>query len=484
MKNKFYCLVAFSVLIVAHIFLLLKSSLYITPELIFPVWVTSNAKVFVSEIQSVYPPSLFYIVSLLYRYSNNLFFSVNVIQLLFILTIDGLLFNYLVRKFNFKLAILGLAFYIPWQVYFRGNYLWFDLATIPFVLLSFLFFEKYLDHYEINQLASSSAFLALGLLFKNTVLWIYILYFVWLSSLAITKSVKLRSYIKTLIILLIPLVTAIGINFLTVLEKTTFEFAFYWNFLIQNIIYPRMPTLQRSIESNYALPMVIILSIIIISCLVIEKYSKLKNDQKLFIYSFSFVSLANIYPRWSDFHVQPFLVFLTIAVIYAISLLDKLTKFHKKTLTLIGFVILTLTVLIFVKRISAERTNINVNRIDYISEYAPTTLTSLIKGKDIFVEDFSLYNGVSTNQDIDASGGQTFKLAITSPDKFFKFTSAQETFNFVSKKNPQLIIIPMQVQEREISGINLTSFEKLIKDKYRLQANVAGVYFIYNRETN
>lgn len=467
------------ILMVCHVLWLSNTSRYITPELIFPVWLLTNAKTFVSEINSFYPPIIFYFVSILNNFTNNLQQSFYLIQLIFVLVIDLLLFHYLKSRFKFKLAVIGFLFYIPWQIYFRGNYLWFDLATIPFLLLSFSFFEIFLTNFKLKEFLLASTFLSLGYLFKNTVLWIYVLYSIWIAYLTFMKFIKVRDVIKYLFLLVAPLIIAIAINFVILLSKSTFEFTFYWHIFMQNIIYPRMSTFQRGIERRYLLPLILILAIFIVSCFVIERYSKLKRNSRLFIYSYSLVSFANIFPRWSDFHVQPFLVFLTIVVTYAISLSNNLTKAHKLFLKTFTLIILFLSLTIFANRIFVERKNMHTSTTNYINEFAPIRLTSLIENKNIFVYDFPLYNGEPINTDKEQNPYSHVDLAIKNPDKYYHLTNSQIALNYVKARNPDIIIVPYQIQNRLEKDSSLTTFEKLVKQKYINIKNISNIYFIY-----
>ncbi len=53
MKNRLFKLGIFFGLVTAHIFWLLKIKSQMTSELVLPSWLFSNAKVFVSESQSL-----------------------------------------------------------------------------------------------------------------------------------------------------------------------------------------------------------------------------------------------------------------------------------------------------------------------------------------------------------------------------------------------------------------------------------------------
>jgi hypothetical protein len=105
MKSKISKISTLVSLILIHIFLLTKARMYITPELVFPVWLFSNAKIVVSEVQSTYPPILLYLISGVSNLTHNLLFSINFIQLTIVAIIDSLLFYYLNKKLNETLVL-------------------------------------------------------------------------------------------------------------------------------------------------------------------------------------------------------------------------------------------------------------------------------------------------------------------------------------------------------------------------------------------
>ena len=452
-----------------------------SPELIFPVWLYSSAKTFVSEIQSFYPPALFYLVNILNKISHNLLLSVNLIQLSIVIIIDTLLFYYLNKKFNFKFAAIGLAFYIPWQVFFRGNYLWFDLATIPFMTLSFFYFYDFIIGFKTPKLLIASFFLSFGYLFKNTIFWIYILYLVWLVYLKVTKKQSARKLFRNLLFLFLPLILTGVANFLILTSKGTFEFTFYWNILMQNVIYPRMDTSPRLISPNFYVPMAFVIAIYLTSCLVIEKASRISQNQKYFLYSFTLVSLANIFPRWSDFHVQPFVFFLTIIFSYSLYLSNSFKKSIKVYFNIFLSAVIVFSTLILGNRIATEIKNRNRETPDNIALYAPQGLNHIIKNKNIFVYDFPLYNGVPLNDIYQPDFYKNVNLVLKDPDKYYRITSWQTALGYVKAQNPDIIIVPYQIHNRIIAGIDLTAFEKLIQKRYQHQTEIGKIYFIYGR---
>lgn len=476
-------IISFILLIFGHSFWLLKAKSYVTPELIFPVWLLSNAETLVSEINSFYPQILFYLVSVLNNITNDLRLSVNLVQLTIVLIIDSMLFYYLYKRFNFKFAVIGFVFYIPLQVFFRGNYLWFDIATIPFLAASFFYFERYIKNLKSKNLLFSSVALSLGYFFKVTVFWIYALYIVWLVYLNFTNK-KRTELFRNLLFLITPLLLVGIINFLILLQKGTFEFTFYWYVLMQNIIYPRMSTLPRAIETEYYSPMILILAIYTVSCFVIEKFSKLSRNPKVFLYSFTLVSLANIYPRWSDFHVQPLLFFLAIIFTYSLTLKNRLKAFGGIGFNIFLFAIMISMVIIVGNRIATEIKNKEAKTPDYISEYAPFELKELIKNKNIFVYDFPLYNGDPIQPPNELNFYKKINLAIKDPDKYYHVTNWQIALDYVRAKNPNIIIVPYQIHNRIIASTDLTDFERLIKGKYFKESEIGRTYIVYTRSQN
>lgn len=484
MKSKIIKVTTVLLLITIHIFWLVKAKSYVTPELIFPIWLLSNAGTFVSEIQSFYPPALFYLVSSMNNIASNFLLSVNLTQLTIVLIIDVLLFYYLRKNFNFKFAIIGMTFYIPWQVFFRGNYLWFDLPTIPFIAVSFFFFIKFVSKLDKNNLFFASLFLSLGYFFKNTILWIYILYFGWIVYLSIKEKNEFRGLFGRLMILFIPLILALTVNFLILLLKSTPEFTLYWSILMQNFIYPRMSTSPRSITPEYYPVLALIFAFFLVSSLIIEKFSKKPKNEKWFLYTFTLVSFANVFPRWSDFHVQPFLFFLTIAFTFALYLRSRLKKDQKLYHTTFLLVALFFSLLIFANRIITELKNKNISSQNYIAEFAPEQQTNKILGKNVFVYDFPLYNNPSPKTDFNLNFFEKVNLAIRDPEKYYRQTNSQVALNYVRAQNPDIIIIPYQIRDRLASEEKLTDLEKHILEKYHSESEISKTYFIYSRNHN
>lgn len=461
-------------LVAGHVIWLLLIKSQMNPDVIFPSWLLSNSKNLVSEVLTMYPPLLFYVVNFVNNFTNNLFISTTAIQMFLVVILDLMLFYYLKKKFGFKFAIYGLVFYIPWQVFFRGNYLWHDFATIPFIVLSFFYFEKFISRPIRKYLLIASVALACGYLFKLTVVYIYALYFLWI--IFITPK-KVGAFLGNALILFSPLVAAISVNFLIVSTKSTFAFAFYWNIIMQIFIYPRLPALSRFISPNYYPVLALLATVCIVSSWVIWKYSKGSSMGKWFLFSFALVSLFNIFPRWSDFHVQPFLLPLTIVCINAVSLHRNLK--HKLYFVALFSVIVFFSSIILGNRIITEKKSAGIAEPDHISKFAPHEQVGLINGRRVYLHDYALYDDKFSFD----SGKRPMRykqviLGLKDPDYFHHTTSWQLSLEYVESGHPDIVLIPYQIKNKIDLGNGLTGFEKFVLENYH-RVGVIADYFVY-----
>lgn len=476
--NKFSNSLIFLGLATIHIVWLLLIKSQMNQDIVFPSWLLANSRNLVSEVLAMYPPLMFYIVVLVNNFAHNLLVSITLIQILLVMTVDALLFYYLKSKFGIKLAIFGLFFYIPWQVFFRGNYLWHDFATIPFVVLSFFSFEKFVSKLDPKYILVASSALALGYLFKLTVIYIYALYFIWIILLGL-KKIKIVPLFKNLLFLLVPFMVAVFVNFLLILSRSTFSFTLYWNIIMQVFIYPRLPALSRPITPNYYPVLGLLMTIFVISCYIIQKYSREQDRLKWFLFSFALVSLANIFPRWSDFHVQLFLVPLTIVCASAISLRQRLKNPPKVYFTSALFIICFFSLAIFANRIAIEVKSAKKVDPDYIGKFAPASKVRLISNKRVFIYDYALYDDkLPFDPGKKLNLNEQIILALKNPDKFHHSISWQKSLDYIVTAHPDIILIPYQIKNKINNGKDLTGFEKLLINNYHLVDTVAD-YFVY-----
>lgn len=474
--NNIQQYLAIASLITIHISWLLVIKSQMNSDVIFPSWLLFNTKNLVSEVITMYPPLLFYTVNFVNVFFNSYFISTTIIQIALVIIIDLLLFYYLTKKFRFKFAIIGLIFYIPWQVFFRGNYLWHDFATIPFIFLSFFFFEKFISKPIYKNLLLASTILAFGYLFKITIIYIFGLYFFW--TLYVTQK-KAWPLFRNFVILFFPLAFAVFANFLIVLSKSTLAFTFYWNIIMQIFIYPRLPALSRPVSSNYYPVIALLLAVCLLSSFVISKFSGEQNRKKWLLFSFVFVSLFSLFPRWSDFRVQLFLLPLTIACVYAIFLSNKIHGSNKYYFGILSCALIFFSLVFMGNRIIAEWKSTGDSGPNYTAKFAPNNKVSMIENKNVFIYDYALYDDKLPFNSLGKMGlVQQLKLGLTNPDYFHHSTSWQKALEYVNSSSPTVVLIPYQIKNKIDSGTDLTGFENFLLDNYHQEGSVVD-YFVY-----
>ena len=476
MKSKIENYLLFIVLLLVHVVWLYTIREQIAPELVFPVWLLSNTSTFVSEVQTMYPLGLFYLVNFIYSLTEYLRLSFYLVHIAIVISLDSLLYFYLKSKFGFKNAVSGFLFYIIWQVFFRGNYLWFDLATIPFIALSFFSFSSYVKKQRQKDLLLASLFLSMGVFFKNTIMWIFILYLIWAIILTLKKQPFLKNVLNNILILISPLVLAIISNFLLLTAKSTFDFSFYWSIIMAYIIFPRLQGLSRFIAPSYLPVIFILLGFYLMSCLIIAKLSKKSTHEKWFLYTFTLAAFANVFPRWSDFHLQPFVFFLAIIVTYALSLKKFLSRRDRFCVNASQVALFLLTFAVIGNRILVEIKLAKLPKIDHLGEFTQSSFTPKLSGKSVFAYDLPFYNYESKDNSISVDSFTLFKLMITNPDLFYHMTSPQVALSYLEAKNPDFVFIPDHIQNRIITGASLTGFEKIITKKYHLESTIGTLY--------
>lgn len=275
------------------------------------------------DIAIAHNPLLIIVLTFFYK-----LFGVGITQLQ-IFTWALILVNYFLlfwitkKLYNKKTAIIALAFYIPIQLLFEGNGLWFDLALVPFTLLLFYFISK-------KKYILSGIIFALGFLTKQT----FIYFIIPIVLLNIKNKKNLFSIIKKF---MIGLFFVLLIFFLALLSFGILEDFFFWAIKF-GIIY--LPTASGQV----VLPIL----------------------RQLAVYLFPFTisifspalipwivsGLIGAYPRWGLFHFQPALPFLAISFSLALTNFKDFSFKTIKLKKLLIFVYILIVGIIFVRFLS------------------------------------------------------------------------------------------------------------------------------------
>lgn len=234
------------------------------------------------DIAIAHNPLLIIVLTLFYKLFGTGITQLQIFTWLLILINYYLLFWVTKKLYNKKTAILALSFYIPIQLLFEGNGLWFDLALVPFALLFFYLLKQ-------KKYLLSGIIFALGFLTKQT--FIYFLIPILISKIKINKFVIGFSSIFIAFVLLL-------------LSFGILDDFYFWAVKFGVFYLP-------SATGQVALPSLRQLGVAFFPF-------------TIFVFSPTLIpwivaGLMGVYPRWGLFHFQPALPFLAISFALALS---------------------------------------------------------------------------------------------------------------------------------------------------------------------
>lgn len=289
-------------LLLVHVILLINlkftawSEMQLWPYLILKGWLPYR------DIAIVHNPALLADLTIF-----NSIFGLGIWQLkiytwLTILSIDALLF-WIVKKFwNIKAAFYALALFIPLQLYYEGNGLWFDLS-LTFVALLVYFFVMKKDYFK------AGLFWALAFLVKQTAFWFLIPIGIYALQGGVLKA-SLKSFFIGLFLVFVPTFTIMWV--LGILPDYLF-----WAYKFGLGVLPRasgqisFPDIKTAISA--------LIPLLILSFLAIDYERKRMGG----LLAWVLVGFMGAFPRWELFHFQPAVPFLAIFAALIFSNLGK-----------------------------------------------------------------------------------------------------------------------------------------------------------------
>lgn len=275
------------------------------------------------DIAIAHTPLLLVDLTILYKLFGVGLWQLKIYTWLLILLTDVLLF-WIVRKiWNRKTAILSLLFFIPFQLFYEGNGLWFDLALAPVTLIVFYFIKK-------KDYLWAGIFWALAFLTKQTAFWFLIpTGLMFLQGISLQKPQKLIKISKKF---------ALGVlgTFLTaILAIWMFGFLkdlYYWAFEFGIGILPKaqgqinLPSFRQLAISFF--PFSILFFLFFVQ----------RRKESIFLSIWAIAGALGTFPRWELFHFQPAIPFLAIAGGLVFSRVKKLKPIIK--ILLVGYIVL------------------------------------------------------------------------------------------------------------------------------------------------
>ena len=277
------------------------------------------------DIAIAHTPLLLVDLTILYKLFGVGLWQLKIYTWLLILLTDVLLFWIVREIWNRKTAILSLLFFIPFQLFYEGNGLWFDLALAPIALIIYYFLKK-------KDYLWTGIFWALAFLTKQTAFWFLIpIGLTLLQRVFLQKSQQIIKVFKkfTLGVLgtfLIAILTIWALGFLKDFYYWTFEFGIGILPKAQGQI--NLPTLRQLAISFFPFSILAFLPFV------------QKRKESIQLSTWAIAGTLGAFPRWELFHFQPALPFLAIVGGLVLSQINKLKPIIK--VLLVGYVVLSI----------------------------------------------------------------------------------------------------------------------------------------------
>ncbi len=243
------------------------------------------------DIAIAHTPHLLFDLAVFYK-----IFGIGIVQLkiytwFLILVTDVLIFFIAKKIWNLKIALISVATFIFWQIFFDGNGLWFDSMLVPLSIFTFFLVQK-------RKYFWGGVLWACMLLTKQTAIWFLIPIFLTIFTKKDTK-VFLKSFLIGVCLILILFILALSLfGILPSFIDWAIKFGIF--------VLPRATgQMQLPDIKNLAISM-LPFSIFIVLFLKNKKYF-------LILISWTLAGCLGAYPRFEYFHIQPALPFLAIA---------------------------------------------------------------------------------------------------------------------------------------------------------------------------
>lgn len=317
-KNK-WILIAFLAL---HLFLLFGLKFTAWPEMTLWPYLITKGWLPYKDIAIAHTPLLLVDLTILYKLFGVGLWQLKIYTWLLILLTDVLFFWVVKKIWNRKTALLSLVFFIPFQLFYEGNGLWFDLALVPIILIFFYFIKK-------KDYLWTGIFWALAFLTKQTAIWFLIP--VGLALIQDAPFKKPQKLIKITRRFLFGVLGSFLVSILIIWALGFLKDFYFWAFEFGVGILPKaqgqinLPSLRQLVISF--LPFSILFFLLFVQ----------KRKESVQLSFWIIAGVLGAFPRWELFHFQPALPFLAIAGGIVFSQINKLKPVIKTLL--IGYTV-------------------------------------------------------------------------------------------------------------------------------------------------
>lgn len=304
MNKKYFILLAG--ILAAHLLLLAVLKFTAWPEMLLWPYLIVKGWLPYTDIAIAHTPLMLVKLAFFYK-----IFGVGIIQLkaftwALILILDFLVYWISRKLWNEKVALVAVAFFVFWQVFFEGNGLWFDLFMGIPIFVSYYFVKS-------KNFVWAGIFWALAFISKQTAFWFLIpigLEFLLSKKYLVERA---KGFVLGTLVIVIPAILILWFF-------GTLRDFYRWAIDFGIFILPRaqgqvqLPDLKNLAISLF--PFAVFLPLF---------FMKKKGSFNLFLWAV--VGAMGAYPRFEYFHFQPAIPYLAIA-----SALVFTSEWHKKDL--------------------------------------------------------------------------------------------------------------------------------------------------------
>lgn len=267
------------VVIGLHLFILTQLRFEVWPEMMLMPYLMKNGFELYRDMIVPWTPGLMWLLQGWFILAGLSVVNLKLLTWLTILLIDILIFLIARKKWGEKTGFIALSFFILLQPLFDGNGMWFDLVTVPLLLLAFYF--------------KNPIFLGPAFLIKQSVIWLFPLF--W------------RKW-KRLAVGMLGMLGVSGIWFFT---RGTLTDYWYWAYDYTFRVFPYMPG-HKDLGNWRGWMMVLIPFALMVGLRGANGKRGIKGWQADPL-AWAVLTIPFSLPRFGLFHFQPAIAFLALA---------------------------------------------------------------------------------------------------------------------------------------------------------------------------
>lgn len=305
MKNVLI-LLGFSGLILIHLFILKTITYTAWPEMFSYPYLINHDFLMYRDFAHPYVPLLSLVLAFYYKIAGLSLTSNQIFTWGLILVNDIIIFLIARKFFKSFSALIPLAIYILLQPIFEGNMLWFDLATTPFILGSFLSFIYIKDF--------GRKFFWFGFLLTITILIKQqAIILIFLTSIILLFSKETR---KHFIFYILGGIIPVGFLLIILLTFGIFKDYIFWTMEFPLIWLPKFPGYSDLPTTKNIIMLLLLFGLPIIW--LIKNFLSIDIFRRIILVSI-LATVVMAFPRFSYFHLQPAVAVLIIFYIFTIN---------------------------------------------------------------------------------------------------------------------------------------------------------------------